>query len=787
MSQALPPRAGHGRRGRRPVRPGPARPDRRRHPRRRRTRRRPPRGPSEPSRSSGIDRDPEAVAAAPSYLAPLRRPGRRPPSPVRRRSPGGPRASTTRLGVAVDRRGLSGRPLRPRASARPSSTWPGGASPTGATPPLDMRMDPTSGRTAADVVNEYDEDALVELFADNGEGRFARRIARAIVAARPLATTGQLADVVRTAIPAATRRTGGHPARRVFQAIRIAVNEELDQLRTALDGALGPSSRPGGRCVVISYHSGEDRLVKSIVHPGGHRRLPLPTRPALRVRGRSRSSGWWPGAPDGPSAAEVGRNRRAEAARLRVIERLPAHPTRPRPTARWPDGARRRTAAARRARPQLGTAPRPPPPAARRCGSSSPPRAPAGTRRRPAVDHVAVRLPGGRQPAGRGGRRRHGHPGPGPPDHTPEPVAAAAATAEAAPGGGGRQMAAPPVVVSAGREPGPGGPHPGRRPAPGSAQRAPACTRTARRQLLDPGSLRAPDRPSSSCWAGAPVPCAWSWSWCSWPWSSAWWPSRSSPTSTTPRCPPPSSPRRSPVPAVRGGIYDRNGEVLAESVTKQTVVADPFSSPIPRATADALAPVLGLPADQLRSELTEHSGFVYLAHRVSDAVAAKVDRPQPDRHQPGARVPAGASPTASWPRRWWGRSAGTGTGPPGSSTSTSRCWPARPARRPVESPDGVALPGERRRHGGGPCRHRAGADPRRVGPVRGRAGPGRRDRRLPRLQRHRRGDGREDGRHPGHGRPAGHHRSATTGATAAADAVADQPSARPARRLGGRP
>ncbi len=83
------------------------------------------------------------------------------------------------------------------------------------------------------------------------------------MAARPLSTTGQLADVVRTAIPAATRRTGGHPARRVFQAIRIAVNEELDQLETALEDALA-LLRPGGRCVVIAYHSGEDRLVKSI-------------------------------------------------------------------------------------------------------------------------------------------------------------------------------------------------------------------------------------------------------------------------------------------------------------------------------------------------------------------------------------------------------------------------------------------------------------------------------------------------------------------------------------------
>jgi 16S rRNA (cytosine1402-N4)-methyltransferase len=185
---------------------------------------------------------------------------------------------------------------------------------------LDMRMDPTSGRTAADVVNEYDEEALVELFADNGEVRFARRIARAIIAARPLTTTGQLADVVRAAIPAATRRTGGHPARRVFQAVRIAVNEELDQLGTALDAALDLLA-PGGRCVVIAYHSGEDRLVKSTFTRAATDNCHCPpglpcvcgAEPKFRLvlRGARR-----------PSDEEVGRNRRAEAARLRVIERL---------------------------------------------------------------------------------------------------------------------------------------------------------------------------------------------------------------------------------------------------------------------------------------------------------------------------------------------------------------------------------------------------------------------------------------------------------------------------------
>ncbi|MHB1711800.1 MAG: 16S rRNA (cytosine(1402)-N(4))-methyltransferase RsmH [Acidimicrobiales bacterium] len=186
--------------------------------------------------------------------------------------------------------------------------------------PLDMRMDPTSGPTGADVVNGYDENALVDLFIENGERRFARRIAQAIIAGRPVTTTGQLADLVRTAIPAATRRTGGHPARRVFQAVRIAVNEELEQLNRALDGTLELLGI-GGRCVVLSYHSGEDRLVKTkFIHAstGGCACPPgLPcvcgAAPEYRlvVRGTRR-----------PTPDEIGRNHRSEAARLRVIERI---------------------------------------------------------------------------------------------------------------------------------------------------------------------------------------------------------------------------------------------------------------------------------------------------------------------------------------------------------------------------------------------------------------------------------------------------------------------------------
>jgi 16S rRNA (cytosine1402-N4)-methyltransferase len=184
--------------------------------------------------------------------------------------------------------------------------------------PLDMRMDPSGPVSAADVVNGWSEADLIHLFRQHGEARFAGRIARRIVAARPIETTTELAEVVRAAIPAAARRTGGHPARRVFQAVRVAVNEELAILPEALDTVLGRMAR-GGRCAVLAYHSGEDRIVKDrfrhavtggcICPPG----LPCVcgAQPSARLltRGARR-----------PSPAEVALNHRAESARLRAVE-----------------------------------------------------------------------------------------------------------------------------------------------------------------------------------------------------------------------------------------------------------------------------------------------------------------------------------------------------------------------------------------------------------------------------------------------------------------------------------
>ena len=202
----------------------------------------------------------------------------------------------TGSGTPATRERAERRPLRPRRQLTPARRGRSGGSPTGGTPPSTCGWTRPSGRTAADVVNQYDEDALVELFTDNGEGRFARRIARAIIAARPLTTTGQLADVVREAIPAATRRTGGHPARRVFQAIRIAVNEELDQLaHRARRRPRPPPARRAVRGHLLPLGRGPAGQVRSSPAWPPTTATARPACPACAVP--TPSSGWWPAGP----------------------------------------------------------------------------------------------------------------------------------------------------------------------------------------------------------------------------------------------------------------------------------------------------------------------------------------------------------------------------------------------------------------------------------------------------------------------------------------------------------
>ncbi len=192
--------------------------------------------------------------------------------------------------------------------------------------PLDMRMDRTQTWTAADVVNGYPVEELARVLHQYGDERFARRIAQAIVAARPIESTVELAEVIVGAIPAPARRTGGHPAKRTFQAIRIEVNGELDALPSALDRAI-ERTQPGGRVAVLSYHSGEDRIVKERfrrAESGGclcPPELPCVCDAVQTVRVVRR-------VPKQPSAAEQARNSRATSARLRVVERIDDAPTR---------------------------------------------------------------------------------------------------------------------------------------------------------------------------------------------------------------------------------------------------------------------------------------------------------------------------------------------------------------------------------------------------------------------------------------------------------------------------
>lgn len=184
--------------------------------------------------------------------------------------------------------------------------------------PLDMRMDPAAPLDAATVVNVWDERALARVIADYGEEPRARALARAVVRARPLATTGQLARVVAGVV--GSGRPGLHPATRTFQAIRVAVNEELAELERFLaDGwAL---LRPGGRLAVLAYHSLEDRLVKQAFRrwaaaclcPPGLARCVCGWTPTVRILTPR---------PLRPQAAEIAQNPRARSARLRVVERL---------------------------------------------------------------------------------------------------------------------------------------------------------------------------------------------------------------------------------------------------------------------------------------------------------------------------------------------------------------------------------------------------------------------------------------------------------------------------------
>ena len=185
--------------------------------------------------------------------------------------------------------------------------------------PLDMRMDPSSETSAADVVNTWDERELVTIFRRYGEERYATPIARAIVrqrAERPFTRTGELVDTIKLAIPTPARFGEGHPAKRVFQALRIAVNDELGQLEAALPAAL-QMLRPGGRLAVISFHSLEDRIAKRFVAAQAKGCTCPPDFPVC-VCGKEPTLRSLTRKPVRPGRHETDANPRAASARLRV-------------------------------------------------------------------------------------------------------------------------------------------------------------------------------------------------------------------------------------------------------------------------------------------------------------------------------------------------------------------------------------------------------------------------------------------------------------------------------------
>jgi 16S rRNA (cytosine1402-N4)-methyltransferase len=189
--------------------------------------------------------------------------------------------------------------------------------------PLDMRMDPSADLTAADVVNEMNEFELSDIFRRYGEERYARQVARAIVRRRqkePFERTGDLVETIKAAMPAPARFGDGHPAKRVFQALRIEVNDELGALERALPAAL-EMLRPHGHLAVISFHSLEDRIVKRFMRDGEHGCTCPPDFP-LCACGATPTLRAIPRRAIRPGTAEVARNPRSASARLRVAVKV---------------------------------------------------------------------------------------------------------------------------------------------------------------------------------------------------------------------------------------------------------------------------------------------------------------------------------------------------------------------------------------------------------------------------------------------------------------------------------
>ena len=188
--------------------------------------------------------------------------------------------------------------------------------------PLDMRMDQRQSRTAADIINGYEEKELYRIIRDYGEDKFAKNIAKHIVAARqekPINTTGELTEIIRRAIPMKIQTAGGHPAKRTFQAVRIELNRELDVLRESLDGMIDILG-DGGRICVITFHSLEDRIVKTIFRKNENPCTCPPDFPVC-VCGKKPKGKVITRKPILPGEQELEENSRSKSAKLRIFER----------------------------------------------------------------------------------------------------------------------------------------------------------------------------------------------------------------------------------------------------------------------------------------------------------------------------------------------------------------------------------------------------------------------------------------------------------------------------------
>ena len=262
----------------------------------------------------GIDRDPAALTIAQNRFAAAGFANRvdlvhavydQIGAVIRRRAPGGVQGVLFDLGVSSLQLDESDRGFAYSVDA-----------------PLDMRMDPTTGISAADVLNTYTAGDLARVLSRYGEERFAKKIAYAVVRERarePFRTSGRLVELLYSEIPAPARRTGGHPAKRTFQALRIEVNDELGALTAAIPAAVAGLA-VGGRIVVMSYQSLEDRIVKRSIAPSTLSTAPVDL--PVDLPGHEPQLKWLTRGSETPTDIEINKNPRAASARLRAAERV---------------------------------------------------------------------------------------------------------------------------------------------------------------------------------------------------------------------------------------------------------------------------------------------------------------------------------------------------------------------------------------------------------------------------------------------------------------------------------